>query len=130
MANPHRGEVEVTLDGKSWTLRPTFEALCEIEDSTGVGIAVMLRRFGEGSFGVRDVAAILAAGIAATGKPAPGIERIGEIVVEQGIASFVAPIGVFLAGAVGIDPGGKAGAKRTRRSAEKNPAPPGETAKS
>lgn len=31
MANPERGEVGVTLGDKVYTLRPTFDALCELE---------------------------------------------------------------------------------------------------
>ena len=131
MANPHRGEVEITLAGKTYTMRPTFEALCEIEDRTGVGLAVQLRRFAEGTFGVRDVAAILSAGIRASDKAAPGIDEIGQIIVEEGIAPFAEAIGVFLAGTVGAVRGGKveAGAARSRRSAEKNAGPPGEKTK-
>ena len=128
MANPHRGEVKVTLAGKAYTMRPTFQALCEIEEQTGVGLAVQLRRFGEGSFGVRDVAAILAAGIRATDRNAPGADEIGEIVVEEGLAPFVEPIGVFLAATVGVPGDGKArgGAPRARRSAAQNAGAPGE----
>ena len=44
MANKHRGEVDITLLGDFWTLRPTFGALAEIEDATGLGLAAVVQR--------------------------------------------------------------------------------------
>lgn len=37
MANTERGEVSVTVGGKKYTLRPSFDSLCELEDLTGKG---------------------------------------------------------------------------------------------
>jgi hypothetical protein len=38
MANPHKGEVEFTLDKKVYTLCFTTNSLCELEDKLGVSI--------------------------------------------------------------------------------------------
>lgn len=35
MANQQRGELGVEVDGKRYTLRPDFNALCELEDLLG-----------------------------------------------------------------------------------------------
>lgn len=35
MANQEKGELGVTVDGKRYTLRPDFNALCELEDLLG-----------------------------------------------------------------------------------------------
>ena len=35
MANPSRGEVDIDLGGKTYTLRPSFEAISEFEEMTG-----------------------------------------------------------------------------------------------
>jgi hypothetical protein len=35
MANRERGEIGVEVDGKGYTLRPTFDAICEYEILTG-----------------------------------------------------------------------------------------------
>lgn len=35
MANRHKGELGVTVDGRLYTLRPDFNALCELEDLLG-----------------------------------------------------------------------------------------------
>jgi hypothetical protein len=36
MANKFRGEVDITIGGNQYTLRPTFEALVEFEDRCGM----------------------------------------------------------------------------------------------
>jgi len=36
MANPHRGEVSVMIEGAAVTLRPSFEAIIEIEENVGL----------------------------------------------------------------------------------------------
>lgn len=38
MANPHRGETEITVDGKAYRLRFSIDALCLLEDKTGKSI--------------------------------------------------------------------------------------------
>lgn len=38
MANPERGELGVMVDGKSYTLRPTFDSICELEDLIGKAV--------------------------------------------------------------------------------------------
>lgn len=35
MANRERGEVSIEVGGKAYTLRPTFDAMCEFEELTG-----------------------------------------------------------------------------------------------
>jgi hypothetical protein len=39
MANAERGEVSFEASGKSWTMKIGTEAMCQIEDLTGKGIA-------------------------------------------------------------------------------------------
>lgn len=89
-ANPHRGEVEVTLGGKSYVLRPTFEAMAAIERVTGTRLLPLARRFGELDFGLVDIAAII--DIAAVEKPPKG--TTGTLVLEAGLAAT----GVLVAG--------------------------------
>ena len=51
MANKHRGEVEVRLGGRTWTMRPAFQALAEIEGTTGLGFAAVVKPFADSQFG-------------------------------------------------------------------------------
>lgn len=56
MANPERGEVGVTVGGKAYTLRPTFDAICELEDLVGKPLHVLMQGITEGRLsGVRAV---------------------------------------------------------------------------
>lgn len=49
MANREKGEVGVEVEGKSYLLRPTVNALCELEDLTGKTVAELATRASAGS---------------------------------------------------------------------------------
>jgi len=83
MANPHRGEVEVSLGGETFILRPTFEALAEIEKATGLGLVPFATKITTGSYGVLDVFTVLKAGIRAGGREPP--KDLGQRIVEEGL---------------------------------------------
>lgn len=90
MPNERRGEVEVVLDGKPLTLRPSFEALVEIEQRLGLTLAEVGARALAGSLGLQHVAVIIWAGArAADADGAPSLIEIGEAVVEAGYSSFL-----------------------------------------
>ncbi|MCH9020470.1 MAG: gene transfer agent family protein [Proteobacteria bacterium] len=76
MANKHRGEVDIILLGRFWTLRPTFGALAGIEDATDLGLAAVVQRFASGAFGIADVAIVLREGMRAMRDDAPDLETI------------------------------------------------------
>ncbi|SDE19249.1 gene transfer agent family protein [Limimaricola pyoseonensis] len=63
MANPHAGEVAVTLDGERHACRLTLGALAELEEATGEGIDALLARFEAGGATGRDVLAVIVAGL-------------------------------------------------------------------
>ena len=108
MANKQRGEVEVELGGKTWTMRPTFQSLCEIEDRTGVGITTLARRCYEGEFGVGPITAVLWAGIRAAHDDGPDYDEVGRLIVKEGISRFAAPaLALLLAALIGDDAGKK-----------------------
>ncbi len=99
MANKVRGEIEVRLDGKTWAMRPAFQALAEIEGVTGLGIA-----------------AVMAAGIRAGHDDAPDYESVKQAIVGEGFNKFAVVASEFLAGAL-------AGAVPTGRQTKKARAP-------
>jgi hypothetical protein len=56
MANPARGEVGLMVGGKAYTLRPTFDALCELEDLVGKPLHTLMAGIQEGRLsGLRAV---------------------------------------------------------------------------
>lgn len=100
MANKHRGEVNITLLGKTWTLRPTFGALAEIEDATGMGLAAVIQRFASGAFSIEDVAIVLHEGMRAVHDDAPDLEAIKHAIIEEGFSTYAFAAGEFLGNAV------------------------------
>ncbi len=98
--NPNSGEVEVELDGRSFTMRPSFRALMEIEAATGTNIMTLVRRFAAKSFGIGDVAAIVTAGLKAAGEPASR-DKVGELVFKTGLLKVATPAGEFLWNSLG-----------------------------
>jgi hypothetical protein len=113
-ANPHRGEVEITLkaDGgeKTFVLRPTFQALAEIEGRAGTGVVALARKAAAGELGIGEAAAIVAAGLRAAGEPA-GHDKVGEMVFRTGLIEVLPAVGAFLvAGLSGGAPPGEDGA--------------------
>jgi hypothetical protein len=56
MANAERGEVNVEVEGKPYTLRPTFDSLCELEELVGRPIDQIMSEMQQGRLsGVRSV---------------------------------------------------------------------------
>lgn len=98
MANKTRGEVNVSLAGREWAMRPTFQALCEIEGMTGKTLRHLGLNFVQKEVRARDVTAILCAGLkAGHGDKAPDFNEIGEAIMDQGMKSVEQPVVDFLA---------------------------------
>lgn len=56
MANRERGEIGVEVEGKPYTLRPSFDAICEFESLTGKTIEVLFEDIESGRLsGLRAV---------------------------------------------------------------------------
>lgn len=64
MANPHAGEVTVTVDGVPLTAKLTLGALAELEEALGeASLVSLVERFESGACSSRDVMALLVAGL-------------------------------------------------------------------
>ncbi|MBN2906137.1 MAG: gene transfer agent family protein [Rhodobacteraceae bacterium] len=64
MANPHAGEVALSLNGQRHVLKLTLGALAELEAALGADTLVaLIERFEEGRFATRDMLALLLAGL-------------------------------------------------------------------
>lgn len=97
--NKHRGEVEITLDGRKFVMRPTFQAMVEIEAATGRGLLGLVRRISEMDFGYAEAQAVITAGLRAAGEQATP-DKVGEMVFNTGLAAVAGPVGAFLMGAL------------------------------
>lgn len=84
MANQARGEVAFAAGERTYTLRPTFEALCEIEHKLNAGLVEIAERIVARKYGVHDVTAILHAG-ARSADATVSEEEIGAAIVRAGL---------------------------------------------
>jgi hypothetical protein len=64
MANPYAGEVALVVNGERQVLKLTLGALAELEEALGAGSLVeLVERFEGGRYSVRDVLALILAGM-------------------------------------------------------------------
>jgi len=77
--------IDVTLGGRTYSLRPSFDALVRIEQMLGFGLGGLMQRYLQRHAGVTDNARIIYEGIRATeGNGAPDYETVGQAVVAEG----------------------------------------------
>lgn len=93
-ANPYRGEASIAVGGETLLLRPSFGALVAAEQELGPLFA-LVERAAAGQLRLEEIAALFDH---CSGKRPPGItrERIGEAVVEMGLASVTPALRVLL----------------------------------
>jgi len=117
MANKERGETNIILDGKSYVLRPTFEALCEMEDRSGLSVLKMLASMEGGNITMRQMALVIWSGIRGYSPDTElTINDVGNLVMKTGFLGIMEqtddegknPVGEFLLnGVLGGDSGKK-----------------------
>ena len=92
MANKFKGTFDITLGGKEYTLRPSFDAVCEFEDVTGVTATKARQDLVEGTQGAKIIPAAIWAGIKGdhpiSGQKVPTLRIIGETMRQDGVMSF------------------------------------------
>jgi len=93
--NKYTGTFEITLDGKEYTLRPTFEALVEFEERSGKAINEAFREMLDNKLSFKTIACALWAGILgeATYRNDQGYKEnyivVGEKIRKDGIQAHV-----------------------------------------
>jgi len=86
MTNPIRGEYTITLDGKEFTLRPTFNSIVELEEELGP-IPDILELFINSKVTVKLVATIIWIGAKAVDEKLT-INDIGQAMLKEGISNI------------------------------------------
>lgn len=90
MANKLRNEIDIVLCGRDFTLRPTFECLCEIETRTGKGIIELLQDIMALKFRGKDVSIILWAGMLGFDQSTcPSLNTVGDLVCKHGVSKVL-----------------------------------------
>lgn len=128
-ANEERGEVEITLGGTVYVMRPSYQAMISIERLTGRTMVALAVSVGEGRFGsltLDECAHIVTQGIHAAGRDrgdkvvqAYKTEKIGEMIYDDGIVESLPVIENFLINAL------SGGTKKKAKKSEEE-SPPGE----
>lgn len=102
-ANPHRGEIEVDLEGVAHVLRPTYEALAAIESGTGKGLIALGIAAEAGELSLRDAALIVTECVKAHGKATGdrttagyNVRRVGECIMATGLLLVIKRIEILL----------------------------------
>ena len=102
MSNPLLGEKEIEINGTTFTLRPSFEGLIEIERRAGCSISQLANKIMLGIAGITDVTSIIYGGVFGfhDGKPEITFNKIGEKVMVHGFANLLSCCGQFIASAI------------------------------
>lgn len=88
MANPHRGEIDATLDGRRWTLCLTLGALAELESAFGAqDLSGLFAKLGSGYLSASQLAAVLGAGLRGGGHDVSDGE-VAAMRCEGGVAGM------------------------------------------
>ena len=89
MTNPHRGEIEATLDGRSLTLCLTLGALAELEHVFGdEDLLAVAERFESGRIKAQDAIRVIGAGLRGAGHEIDD-RMVAGMRAEGGAAGFV-----------------------------------------
>lgn len=95
-ANPLRGEVSLTLDGRAYVLRPTFAAIVAVEERLG-GVIGLVLRASKGELGLREMAALVSETMEKGGSDRPSEEEIRTLILEEGLAAVSPAVSALLA---------------------------------
>jgi hypothetical protein len=89
MANPYRGEVDISLGGEVYIMRLTLGVLAELEaEMKSDSLMALVERFESGAFSARDLISLLSAGLKGGGAdPLPGLDIDGGPVVAAQVAA-------------------------------------------
>jgi hypothetical protein len=103
--NDGRGEVSVTLNGRTYVMRPSLEALKRMEALSGRGVINILNRFGREDFSITDVAAVITAGINGNPEnPRHTMEQVSQAIYEGGVVTYLVPASQLLSNATKAGP--------------------------
>jgi hypothetical protein len=94
-ANPCRGEAKLEVGGETLVLRPSFGALVAAEEEVG-SLFVLVERSAEGELRLSEIVALFDH-LSRSRPETVTRERIGEAVVEKGLAGITPVLRTVLA---------------------------------
>jgi hypothetical protein len=94
MANKERGEVEVSLNGSTYIMRPTHNVITEIESRLGIGIFRVASRLRMADYWFTDISVIICEGIKGgvlDPKEALSQDDVSRMIAEKGLDDYIQP---------------------------------------
>lgn len=91
-ANEHRGEIDLTLGGKTYVLRPSFQAIAAFEKATGLSLVQLTDAARLGSMSLQGASAVATECINAAAEREMdkiGAERCAELIYEADGGLFI-----------------------------------------
>jgi hypothetical protein len=98
LPNAQRGEIAIDLSGVSLVLRPSFTALAQMEQQSGVGLVALAQRFASGQFNLTDCVAVIEAGVRGAGQTPPA--DLGDRLIQAGLLAVAAKVTAFIEAAL------------------------------
>ena len=121
-ANPHRGEIEAELDGKTYRLCLTLGALAELEQRLGVpDLLALAERFEEGRIAAGDAISVIGAGLRGGGNDIAD-EKVATMCAASGAAGFVSIVARLLSATFGGEGGAGAAPQNPPQAGMRAPA--------
>ena len=94
MANTARGEVALKLGGTRYVLRPSFGAICEIEDALGASIFDVGRKLERAEITARELVKFTQACLKESGH-AVADDELGRLILDHGALEVIAGLAKF-----------------------------------
>ncbi len=97
--NKQRGEVRILLDGIWYEMRPTFNAIAEIEADLDKGIISLAKDFHSGMITLSALSSVAYFGLKAAGNK---VDRaiLEEKIVRTGFNNLITPVSEFIANCI------------------------------
>lgn len=102
MANKHRGEEELRLAGRTYVLRPTFQALAEIEAELDEKLLRIAERSLAGNIGTKETLAVVRAFIRGGGAEPPS--DLEAAIMQRGVLVVIGTVLRAIQKAISGDP--------------------------
>lgn len=103
MANTHRGEVDITINGVVYTMRPAFQQLAALEDALKLDLRAFIQQLMKRAPTLREIRAVLIAGLEGGGNSIDN-DEVEAFIVACGPmnADLLAAFETFMLRAAGL----------------------------
>lgn len=96
MTNRLRNELEITLKGKKYVMRASFEAMSDIEADLKMNLVPLISAIGNFNVGIKQCATIIHHGLRAYGDESLTFPQVGEAVMHEGVGAVMGTLVDFL----------------------------------